>query len=45
MEQNDVLYRANRSYAEVLLLYPRSMVHEGNVEAVEAFKKLYDSIY
>ena len=40
MEKNDALYRANRSHAEVLLLYPRSKVHEGDVSAVDAFKKL-----
>jgi hypothetical protein len=40
MEQNEALYRANRSHAEVLLLYPRSKVHEGDVAAVDLFRKL-----
>ncbi|MCE9531770.1 MAG: acetylxylan esterase, partial [Planctomycetes bacterium] len=40
METNDALYRANRPLSEVLLLFPRTKVHEGNVEAVEAFKQL-----
>jgi dienelactone hydrolase len=40
LEHNDALYHANRSHAEVLLLYPRSHVHEGDVEAVEAFKQV-----
>lgn len=39
MRTLDDVYHANRPYAEVLLLYPRSQVHEGNVAAVEAFKK------
>src|SRR5262249_13224902 len=36
----DGLYRGNRSHAEVLLLYPRSRVHEGDVDAVESFRTL-----
>jgi hypothetical protein len=40
LEAHDSLYRGNRSHAEVLLLYPRSRVHEGDVAAVEAFKKM-----
>ncbi len=40
MEQNDAVFHGNRSHAEVLLLYPRSKIHEGNVAAVDAFKKL-----
>jgi dienelactone hydrolase len=36
----DGLYRGNRPHAEVLLLYPRSRVHEGDVDAVESFRKL-----
>jgi hypothetical protein len=33
------LYRGNKPYAEVLLVYPRSAVHEGEIEAVDKFKK------
>lgn len=40
LEKHDALFRANRPYAEVLLLYPRGRVHEGDVAAVDAFKKL-----
>src|SRR5437588_10526202 len=36
---NDVDH-ANRPHAEVVLLYPRSRVHEGDVAAVDAFKKV-----
>jgi len=39
LEKNDAVFRGNRSHAEVLLLYPRSKVHEGDVAAVEAFRK------
>jgi hypothetical protein len=34
------VYRGNASHAEVLLLYPRSKVHEGDVAAVESFRRL-----
>jgi acetyl esterase/lipase len=40
LRQYDGLYRDNRSHAEVLLLYPRSKVHAGDVASVEAFKAL-----
>jgi hypothetical protein len=40
LEKHDALYRGNRGHAEVLLLYPRSQVHEGAVAAVEAFKQI-----
>ena len=40
IERNDAIYRGNRSHAEVLLLYPRTKVHEGDVESVETFKQL-----
>jgi hypothetical protein len=36
----DHLYRANEPHAELALLFPRAAVHEGKIEAVEAFKKL-----
>jgi len=35
----DDLYRANVPHAEVLLLFPRTAVHEGKLEAVDALKK------
>jgi len=38
--RHDNLYRANRSYAEVALLFPRSRVHAGDVAAVARFKEL-----
>ncbi len=37
--QHDALYRGNRSHAEIALLFPRRQVHQGNVAAVEAFRK------
>lgn len=40
LEKHDALYRGNRSHAEVVLLYPRSKVHEGQLEALDAFKEL-----
>ena len=36
----DDLFRANLPHAETLLLFPRTAVHEGKLEAVDAFKKL-----
>src|SRR5207247_6419717 len=30
LEKNDAVYRGNRSHAEVLLLYPRRAVHDGD---------------
>ena len=40
LEKYDAVYRNARSHAEVLLLFPRSKVHDGDVAAVEAFKKV-----
>ena len=40
LRRYDDLYRANRPHAEVVLLYPAPEVHEGDIEAVEAFKQL-----
>ncbi len=40
LEKHDTVYRGNRSHAEVLLLYPRSKVHEGDVAALAAFKQM-----
>jgi hypothetical protein len=39
LEKHDSVYRGNRPYAEFILAFPRSKVHAGEVEAVEAFKK------
>src|SRR5262249_28602909 len=39
MAKYDDLYRGNKPYAEVLLLYPREFVHEGKVDAVDAFMR------
>jgi len=39
MVRYDSLYKANQSHAEVVLPYPRSKVHTGDLAAVEAFKK------
>src|SRR5262245_24985734 len=36
----DSIYHANRSHAEVLLLYPRRAVHQGNLAALESFQRL-----
>jgi hypothetical protein len=44
LDQNDGIYRSNRSHAEVLLLFPRQKVHAGDVGAVEAFRKLGKSL-
>src|SRR3954451_3336987 len=40
LRTHDEVYHANRPHAEVVLLYPRSRVHEGDVAAVDAFKKV-----
>jgi dienelactone hydrolase len=40
LEKNDAVFRGNRSGAEVVLQYPRSQVHEGNLAAVDAFRNL-----
>lgn len=40
IKKHDRVFHANRSHAEVLLLFPRSHVHQGNVEIVETFKKI-----
>jgi dienelactone hydrolase len=40
LEKNDALYRGNRSHAEVLLLFPRNMVHAGKLDGIEQFKKV-----
>jgi hypothetical protein len=38
LRRHEALYKGNRPQGEVLLLFPRSRVHEGNVAAVEKFK-------
>jgi len=40
LRRYEILYRANRPHAEVLLLFPRRRVHEGDVAAVGRFKEL-----
>ncbi len=40
LRRYETLYKANRPHAEVLLLFPRSRVHEGDVAAVGRFKEL-----
>ena len=40
LRRYDDLYHANRPHAEVVLLYPRRKLHEGDIAAVEAFKQL-----
>jgi len=40
LRRYDSLYRANQPHAEVLLLFPRRRVHEGDVAAVGRFKEL-----
>lgn len=40
LKRYDMLYRGNRPYAEAALLFPRSEVHQGKVEALTKFKEL-----
>ncbi len=40
LRQYENLYRANRPNSEVVLLFPRSRVHEGDVSGVARFKDL-----
>ncbi len=40
LRRNDALYRANRPHSEVVLLYPRRRVHEGDVASVAQFKRI-----
>ncbi len=44
IHQYDTIYRANRPYSELTLLYPRKAVHQGNVEPVERFKTHGDEL-
>lgn len=40
LKRQDMLYRGNRPYAEVALLFPRSQVHRGKTDALVRFKEL-----
>lgn len=40
MEKHDGVYHANRPYGEVLLLFPRSRIHAGDVDSVQTFRQL-----
>jgi hypothetical protein len=40
LRRHETLYRESRSHAEVLLLFPRSRVHDGDVAAVDRFREL-----
>lgn len=39
LKRNDALYRANRSHAEALLVFPRRAVHAGDLAPLEAFRQ------
>ncbi len=40
LRANDALFHANRPVSEVALLYPRVRVHEGEIAAVDRFKRM-----
>jgi hypothetical protein len=40
IKQLDYVYRGNHSQAEVALLFPRTQIREGNVAAVDTFRRL-----
>jgi len=40
IKKHEDLFKANRPYAETVLVYPRGRVHEGDIEAVKAFWNL-----
>ena len=40
LRRHEAVFKGNRPHAEALLLYPRSRVFEGDLAAVEAFRKL-----
>lgn len=44
LRRYDALYRANQSCGEAVLLYPRKRVLQGDVKAVESFKKFGRSL-
>lgn len=44
MKKHDSLYQANQSYADTVILFPRTQVFAGNVAAVDAFKANADAL-
>lgn len=40
LQRHEPLFKANRSYSELALVFPRSAVHSGNVQAVTDFKRI-----
>ena len=40
LKRHDALFRANRSHAEAVLLFPRSAVHVGDLAELERFRQL-----
>jgi hypothetical protein len=40
LKRYDMIYRANRPHADVALIFPRGLVHQGRISAVESFRKL-----
>ncbi len=40
LKRYDSIYRASRSHAEAVLLFPRKAVHKGDVKVVETFRSL-----
>lgn len=40
IKRYDELYRANRPVSEVLLVYPRSLIHAGDIDALNDFRRL-----
>jgi hypothetical protein len=40
LKRHDAAYHANAPHAEAVLIYPRSQVHQGNIEPVETFRQL-----
>src|SRR5262249_54595232 len=40
LRANVALFQANRPFSEVLLIYPRGRVHEGDIAAVDRFKRI-----
>jgi hypothetical protein len=44
LRRHESLYRSNRPHAEVLLMFPRARVHEGDLAAVARFKEIGKSL-
>ncbi len=40
LKRHEALHKANRSHAEVVLLYPRSRIHQGDLTPLQAFRTL-----